>query len=166
VNNISGSNAGGTTNFQSPGQTGTFADPNHFINADGPNTFDYTNQVKLDGTYHVPALGGFNVSAVYRYTTGLAWGRTATIRGLSQGNETVRIEPRGTRRTDPINNLDFRAEKTFPSAPVARSVSPGYLQHQQPGRHRQRIANGVIEGLEARSATRTSGSAPYRAAWV
>jgi hypothetical protein len=51
---------------------------------------------------------------VYRYTTGLAWGRTATIRGLSQGNETVRIEPRGTRRTDPINNVDFRVEKTFP----------------------------------------------------
>ena len=47
-------------------------------------------------------------------TTGLAWGRTATIRGLSQGNETVRIEPRGTRRTDPINNVDFRVEKTFP----------------------------------------------------
>jgi Carboxypeptidase regulatory-like domain/TonB dependent receptor-like, beta-barrel len=114
VNNIGGSNAGGTTNFQSPGQTGTFTDPNHFINADGPNTFDYTNQVKLDGTYRVPAFGGFNISAVYRYTTGLAWGRTATIRGLSQGNETVRIEPRGTRRTDPINNLDFRAEKTFP----------------------------------------------------
>ena len=70
VNNIGGSNAGGTTNFQSPGQTGTFADPNHFINADGPNIFDYTNQVKLDGTYRVPAFGGFNVSAVYRYTTG------------------------------------------------------------------------------------------------
>ena len=114
VNNIGGSNAGGTTNFQSVGQTGAFTDPNHFINADGPSTFDYTNQVKLDGTYRVPALGGFNISAVYRYTTGLAWGRTATIRGLSQGNETVRIEPRGTRRTDPINNVDFRAEKTFP----------------------------------------------------
>jgi hypothetical protein len=114
VNNIGGANAGGTTNFQSPGQTGTFTDPNHLINADGPSTFDYTNQVKLDGTYRVPAFGGFNVSAVYRYTTGLAYGRTATIRGLDQGNETVRIEPRGTRRTDPINNVDLRVEKTFP----------------------------------------------------
>ena len=76
--------------------------------------------MKLDGTYRVPAFGGFNVSAVYRYTTGLAWGRTATIRGLAQGNETVRIEPRGTRRTDPINNLDFRVEKTFPLGSAAR----------------------------------------------
>jgi hypothetical protein len=122
VNNISGSNAGGTSNFQSPGQTGAFADPNHFINADGPSTFDYSNQVKLDGTYRVPAFGGFNVSAVYRYTTGLAWGRTATIRGLSQGNETVRIEARGTRRTDPINNLDFRVEKTFPIGASDRKI--------------------------------------------
>jgi hypothetical protein len=122
ANNIGGSNAGGTTNFQSLGQTGAFTDPNHFINSDGPNTFDYSNQIKLDGTYRVPAFGGFNVSAVYRYTTGLAWGRTATIRGLDQGNETVRIEPRGTRRTDPINNLDFRAEKTFPVGPGDRKI--------------------------------------------
>ncbi|MCU1382956.1 MAG: Outer rane receptor for ferrienterochelin and colicin [Acidobacteria bacterium] len=123
VNNISGTNAAGTTtNFQSPGITGEFTDPNHFINADGPSTFDYTNQVKLDGTYRVPAFGGFNVSAVYRYTTGLAYGRTATIRGLDQGNETVRIEPRGTRRTDPINNVDFRVEKTFPVGASDRRI--------------------------------------------
>ena len=41
----------------------TFADPNHFINARRSDAiFDYTNQVKLDGTYRVPAFGGFNVS--------------------------------------------------------------------------------------------------------
>jgi hypothetical protein len=123
VNNISGTNAAGTaTTFQNLGQTGEFADPNHFINAEGPATFDYSNQIKLDGTYRIPAFGGFNVSAVYRYTTGLAWGRTATIRGLSQGNETVRIEPRGTRRTDPINNLDLRVEKTFPVGAADRRI--------------------------------------------
>ena len=88
----------------------------------GDAVFDYTNQVKLDGTYRVPAFGGFNVSAVYRYTTGLAWGRVATIRGLAQGNETVRIEPKGTRRTDPINNLDLRVEKTFPLGASARQA--------------------------------------------
>ena len=122
VNNTTGSNSGGTSNFQSPGQTGAFTDPNHFINADGPATFDYSNQIKLDGTYRVPAFGGFNLSAVYRHTTGLAWGRTATVRGLSQGNETVRIEPRGTRRTDPINNLDVRVEKTFPVGASDRKI--------------------------------------------
>jgi hypothetical protein len=49
-----------------------------------------------------------------RYTTGLAWGRVATIRGLNQGSESVRIEPIGTRRTDAVSVLDFRVEKTFP----------------------------------------------------
>ena len=103
-------------------QTGAFADPNHGINDQGDAVFDYTSQVKLDGTYRVPAFGGFNVSAVYRYTTGLAWGRIATIRGLAQGNEVVRIEPRGTRRTDPINNVDFRVEKTFPVGASDRRI--------------------------------------------
>jgi len=102
--------------------TGQFTDPHHAINANGDGVFDYTNQVKLEGTYRVPVFGGFNVSAVYRYITGLAWGRTASIRGLTQGNETVRIEPRGTRRTDPINNVDFRIEKTFPIGSSARQV--------------------------------------------
>jgi len=46
----------------------------------------------------------------------------ATIRGLDQGNETVRIEPRGTRRTDPINNVDFRVEKTFPVGASDRRI--------------------------------------------
>ena len=70
----------------------------------------------------MPAFGGFNVSGVYPYTTGLAWGRLATIRGLTQGNEVVRIEPRGTRRTDPINLIDVRVEKTFPIGSNARQV--------------------------------------------
>lgn len=113
------SGSGGT---QGLGQTGQFTDPNHAINALGDAVFDYTHQVKLDGTYRVPAFGGSNVSAVYRYTTGLAWGRTATIRGLAQGNETVRTEAKGTRRTDPINNLDFRVEKTFPIGSSARQA--------------------------------------------
>jgi len=123
VNNIGGTNSAGTaTTFQNLGQTGEFADPNHTINSEGPATFDYTNQVKLDGTYRVPVFGGFNISGVYRYTTGLAFGRTATIRGLNQGSETVRVEPRGTYRTDPINQIDFRAEKTFPVGSSAHQV--------------------------------------------
>ncbi|HEY7289835.1 MAG TPA: TonB-dependent receptor [Vicinamibacterales bacterium] len=112
VTNRGGANAGGGST-QGLGQTGGFADPNHTINIDGDMRFDPTNAVKLEGTYRIPAAGGFNVSAVYRYTTGLAWGRTATIRGLDQGSEAVRIEPVGTRRTDAVNNIDFRVEKTF-----------------------------------------------------
>jgi hypothetical protein len=113
VGNNSSTNAGGGST-QGLGMTGQFTDPNHAINSNGDGVFDYTNQLKLEGTYRVPMFGGFNVSGVYRYITGLAWSRTASIRGLAQGNETVRLEPRGTRRTDPVNNLDFRIEKTFP----------------------------------------------------
>jgi hypothetical protein len=113
VGNNSSTNAGGGST-QGLGMTGAFADPNHQINAQGDSIFDYTNQVKLDGTYRVPAFGGFNISGVYRYVTGLAYSRTASIKGLNQGSETVRIDPRGTLRTDPVNNIDFRVEKTFP----------------------------------------------------
>ena len=121
VDNRGGTNAGGG-GTQGLGQTGGYADPNHTINIQGDSRFDYTNQVKLDGTYRVPAFGGFNVSAVYRYTTGLAWGRTATIKGFNQGSESVRIEPIGTRRTDPVNNVDFRAEKTIPVGSSQRNI--------------------------------------------
>jgi carboxypeptidase family protein/TonB-dependent receptor-like protein len=111
--------AGGT---QGLGQNGGFSNPNHLINIEGDMRFDPTNALKIDGTYRVPAFGGFNVSGVYRYTTGLSWGRIATIRGLSQGSESVRLEPIGTRRTDPVNNIDLRVEKTFPLGSSARQV--------------------------------------------
>jgi hypothetical protein len=113
VDNRGGTNAGGG-GTQGLGQTGGFTDPNHTINIDGDMRFDPTHAVKLEGTYRVPILGGFNLSSVYRYTTGLAWGRTASIRGLAQGTESVRIEPIGTRRTNPLNLVDVRVEKTFP----------------------------------------------------
>ena len=121
VDNRSGTNSGGGGN-QGLGQTGGFTNPNHGININGDMRFDPTNALKLDGTYRVPMLGGFNVSAVYRYTTGLAWGRIATIRGLTQGSESVRIEPIGTRRTDAVHFIDFRAEKTFPLGSSARQI--------------------------------------------
>ena len=122
VDNRGGTNSGGG-GTQGLGQTGGFADPNHTININGDMRFDPTNAVKLEGTYTVPKFGGINLSAVYRYTTGLAWGRTASIRaGLNQGSASVRIEPIGTRRTDPINNVDFRVEKTFPLGTSSNKV--------------------------------------------
>ena len=75
--------------------------------------FDYTHHFKAEGTYRLPFWGGFNLSGIYRYITGAAWGRRAGIRDLDQGTETVRIEERGTRRVDALNNFDFRVEKTF-----------------------------------------------------
>jgi hypothetical protein len=121
VSNNGGTNTGGGST-QGLGQTGGFADPNHNININGDARFDPTNALKVEGTYTVPAFGGFNLSAVYRYTTGLAWGRTATIRGFTQGSEAIRIEPLGTRRTDAVNNIDFRVEKTFPLGSTSNKV--------------------------------------------
>ena len=121
VDNRGSTNAGGGGN-QGLGQTGGFANPNHGINIEGDARFDPTHAVKLEGTYRVPALGGFNISGVYRYTTGLAWGRIATIRGLAQGSESVRIEPIGTRRADAVNFVDLRVEKTFPLGRASRQA--------------------------------------------
>lgn len=95
------------------GSPGRFVNPNLGINAFGRATFDPTHEVKLLGTYRVPAWGGITTSAFYRYTTGQAWGRRATVRGLRQGQQAIRVEPQGTRRLDAINTLDLRVEKTF-----------------------------------------------------
>ena len=113
VNNNFGANAAGSSSTSDTGQSGVFANPNRAILSDGPAVFDYTHHFKAEGTYRIPYWGGFNISGIYRYITGAAWGRRAGIRDLDQGSETVRIEPRGTRRVDALNNFDFRVEKTF-----------------------------------------------------
>lgn len=120
INNRSGSNAGFIVT--DTGRRGAFANPNQAINGEGPTAFDYTHEVKLAGGYHVPFWHGLNVSGIYRYRTGLAWGRVASIRGLIQGAETIRIEPRGTRRLPALNSVDLRVEKTFHVASPSRTL--------------------------------------------
>jgi hypothetical protein len=93
---------------------GNFLNPNGLINAFGRGTFDPTHEVKLLGTYRMPRWGGVNLSGIYRYTTGQAWGRRATIVGLQQTFERIRVEPQGTRQAPAINQLDLRVEKTLP----------------------------------------------------
>jgi hypothetical protein len=114
VDNTFGSNAAANNALSSTGRNGVFANPNRAINADGRATFDNSHQVKISGTYNVPLWGGFYISGTYRYITGNAWGRRADVTDLDQGRETVRIEPRGTRRVDAANNIDLRVEKTIP----------------------------------------------------
>lgn len=104
-----GTNAG----LHDAGSSGVFMNPNRTINGVGRTSFDFTHQVKTEGTYRVPLWGGFILSAVYRYHSGLAWGRQANIPWLWQGSEKVRLEPRGTRRLPALNSLDLRGEKTF-----------------------------------------------------
>ena len=92
---------------------GAFANPNNRINAEGPTPSDFRHQASVQGVYQIPIWGGVSVSGDYSYLSGGAWGRTATITGLRQGNLIVRIEPVGTRRTDPSSQVDLRVEKTF-----------------------------------------------------
>ena len=87
--------------------------PNRAINADGPMPWDFTHEVKVLSTWRVPVWGGVNVSGVYQFHTGSAWGRAVQFPNLFV-TFGVRIEPRGTRRTEALNTLDLRIEKTFP----------------------------------------------------
>lgn len=86
--------------------------PNRLINGDSVTGFDPSNEIKVLSVWNPQQLGGFVVSGVYRYLTGGAWGRTFVATGLPQGSESIRAEPRGTRRLPAINQLDLHVEKT------------------------------------------------------
>jgi hypothetical protein len=107
VENSARSNSGGPET----GFNGIFANPNRAINADGPALFDFTHEIKVLATWRLSAFGGMTVSGVYQYHTGLAWTRTAFPQGIPV-TFGIRMEPRGSRRTDALNQLDARVEKT------------------------------------------------------
>ena len=92
---------------------GVFSDPNRAINSDGPGTFDFAHDVKLLGTWHASWLGGFAVSGVYRYHTGVSWARSVQNAGGVFAIYGVHVEPRGARQTPALNAIDLRLEKTF-----------------------------------------------------
>ena len=103
------------------GSPGVFVNPNLRRNARGAAPLDFTHEVKAFGSYRIPVWGGWNVSSVYRYQSGVAWGRVAIMQALAP-NPRVRLEPRGTRRLPALNNVDMRLEKTFRPARVTGSV--------------------------------------------
>jgi hypothetical protein len=108
VNNNIGDNYGSLTVTQSP-----FINPNNLVNAVGRNTLDFPHELLVRGSYRLPWLGGFNIGGVYRYISGSALSRTAVFR-LSQGNTTVRVEPRGSLATDATSQIDLRLDKSIP----------------------------------------------------
>lgn len=150
VNNLINENTGTGADT---GTTGVFVNPNKAINNTGASSLGFPNLVNLNGTYRLPWFGGVNISGVFKYNTGGPWGRTAVITGASatpalrQGNETVRIEPRGTRYTDPLRQLDLRLEKTFPFSFGRASVYADIYNATN---------QGVVGGLMA--VTETSGT--------
>jgi hypothetical protein len=93
-------------------------DPNSEIFAED-NSWEWL--FKASGAYLLP----FNVltSANLEHRSGTAWARTATFsNGARVGNQTLRVEPIGSRRLPAINLLDLRVEKRF-ALPRGQSVS-------------------------------------------
>jgi hypothetical protein len=111
---VNAQNGENRANGTDTGRNGVFFNPNQAINAEGRSSPDFPHQVNVQGTYFLSAWGGVNVSGSYRYLSGGAWGRVAQTTGQAQGNQNVRIEPRGTRRIDGSSTLDLRLEKTIP----------------------------------------------------
>ena len=100
--------------------------PNSTVNWQGTLTNDFKDEVTLQGQYIIPKIE-VTVSGDYRYVSGQTFTPvdrstsflsdpndlgSPTI-GFNQGRVRFFSEPRGSRRLDPTNNLNFRAEKFF-----------------------------------------------------
>lgn len=108
--NENGSNAAGTD----VGPQANFANPNRAINTTGRTVFDRRHDLRAFGTYTLRPFGGLRVSGVYRYTSGMPWGRTVTTFDPRTQASFVVVEPIGTRERQATHEADLRIEKTFP----------------------------------------------------
>jgi outer membrane receptor protein involved in Fe transport len=100
--------------------------PNSLVNAEGTLTHDQTHQVKLQGTYVIPAIN-LSLSGNYTYYSGDTYmlrSNCLLVDGecydFNQGSLRFFGEPRGVRRLDPKNELDFRAEWYYDLANQSR----------------------------------------------
>jgi hypothetical protein len=91
-----------------------FANPNGVINAKGRAPYDLS-ELKVLGAYRVSALGGALISGVLWRHSGNTWERSYIFNNIliPFSAQTVRLEPRGSRRLPSVWNLDVRAEKLF-----------------------------------------------------
>lgn len=103
-----------STSQSGPGTFG--ADPNQLVNAYGRFPTDSTHSIRVSATVDLPAGINFAVRSVYE--SGRPWGRTITVRGLSQGNATVLAEPRGTYELPSRNDLGIRIGKDLKFGPA------------------------------------------------
>lgn len=108
VENTQRANAGGPELWTN----GVYSDPNRAVNNEAPSSFDFTHDVKVLGTWHTTLLGGFAVSWVYRYHSGVSWARSVQSAGGVFVLYGVHVEPRGARQTPALNSVDMRVEKT------------------------------------------------------
>ena len=87
------------------------ASPNTWINAEGTLTFDPTHMFKLQASYMLPFE--INFSLYFRAITGRSWTALHTEYQLDQGDEDIRVEPRGSNHLEMDKQLDIRLEKIF-----------------------------------------------------
>ena len=102
---------------------GTFTNPNGLINADGRAAYDL-REVKLIGGFEIDALDGFLASAIVQHRNGNRWERKLSDFGTLIPNDfqTIRLEPRGSRTTPSIWNVDLRIEKVIVRFGMGRQV--------------------------------------------
>jgi len=101
-----------------------YSGPNSFVNSYGDLPFSRPVIIKLYGTFKLPY--DFMFSFIYLHTDGTPWGRTVTVRppnawAAANNAKTwsygIYVEPPGTRRDQPYDNLDIRMEKDFALGP-------------------------------------------------
>ena len=104
-------NTTGISDFASPGLAPFVStlDPNAEIFA-ANNTWEWVGRVS--GSYQLPWEVG--LSANFDHRSGVPFARMVSMAGgRTIPSMTVRVEAIGTRRTDSINLVDFRADKVF-----------------------------------------------------
>ena len=87
-------------------------DPEHFINTYGYLSDDARHRVKASGFVRAPFGTTLGVDATWR--SGLAYNHTASLTaGNAIGYGTIFLEPRGSRRTDSLSQIDMQLMHEF-----------------------------------------------------
>ncbi len=100
--------------FESLGVGGPFSSPNRaLINAEGLLIHDARHEIKVLGSYQLPRID-VTLSGFFRSVSGTTYTPFQDLPELvTPFGESVRLEPRGSRRTPTRTILDLRLEKVF-----------------------------------------------------
>ena len=99
--------------YTNPGATTDFNDPTYLLNKDNSSVFiELPWSFTLSGSYELPY--GIHFSGKYTARAGDPLVRTIQATGLTQGTQTVWVQPRGEDRTETVNKfVDVRFAKRF-----------------------------------------------------
>jgi hypothetical protein len=99
--------------YTNPGNTTDFNDPTYLLNKDNSSVFiELPWAFSLSGSYMLPY--DIQLSGKYTARAGDPLVRTLTVTGLTQGQQTVSVQPRGEDRTETVSKfVDIRFAKRF-----------------------------------------------------